>query len=73
MHVGVVVSPFIGPTPLFGPGGGSATSCIWIHMPTPAELQAAGGRNISLEPPGTGTVTHDHNVKVWANLLTNYN
>ena len=26
-------------------------------MPTPADVQAAGGRNISLEPPGTGTVT----------------
>ncbi len=34
-----------------------ARSCIWAHVPTPAEVQAAGGRNISLEPPGTGTVT----------------
>ena len=36
---------------------GATGSCIWAHVPTPAELQAAGGRNISLEPPGTGTVT----------------
>ena len=39
--------------PLF-PG---ATSCIWGDVPTPAETQAFGGQNISLEPPGTGTVT----------------
>jgi hypothetical protein len=30
-----------------------AQSCIWAHVPTPAEIQAAHGRNISLEPPGT--------------------
>ncbi len=36
---------------------GATGSCIWGHVPTPAEVQAAGGRNISLEPPGTGTVT----------------
>jgi hypothetical protein len=36
---------------------GATGSCIWIHVPTPTEVQAAGGRNISLEPPGTGTVT----------------
>jgi hypothetical protein len=39
--------------PLF-PG---ATSCIWGDVPSPAETQAFGGQNISLEPPGTGTVT----------------
>ncbi len=37
-----------------------AQSCIWAHVPTPAEIQAAHGRNISLEPPGTGTVTQVH-------------
>jgi uncharacterized membrane protein YgcG len=49
----VVFNPFLGATPLPGATG----SCIWIHVPTPAETAAAGGRNISLEPPGTGTVT----------------
>jgi hypothetical protein len=53
----VVVSPFLGPTLLPTATGRPATSCIWIHVPSPAEVQAAGGRNISLEPPGTGTVT----------------
>jgi hypothetical protein len=46
----VVVAPFVGVLPLAGPNGRTATSCIWIHVPTPAEVQAAGGRNISLEP-----------------------
>jgi hypothetical protein len=32
-------------------------SYMWIHVPTPADVQAFGGRNISLTPPGTGTVT----------------
>ena len=50
----VPLSPF----PLLDPTGTHlATSCIWADVPTPAEFQAAGGRNISLEPPGTGTVT----------------
>ena len=53
-----IFNPFLGvPTPFPSPNGGSATSCIWSHVPTPAETAAAGGRNISLEPPGTGTVT----------------
>jgi hypothetical protein len=39
------------------PMPGATGSCMWIHVPTPAETAAAGGRNISLEPPGTGTVT----------------
>lgn len=43
--------------PLLGPNGGVATSCIWAHVPTPAETAAGGGANVSLEPPGTGTVT----------------
>jgi hypothetical protein len=49
----VVYEPFVGPTPMPGATG----SCIWIHVPTPADVQAFGNRNISLEPPGTGTVT----------------
>jgi hypothetical protein len=54
-----VYNPFLGqPVPLPDPSGTrAASSCIWAHVPTPAELQAAHGRNISLEPPGTGTVT----------------
>ena len=54
-----VYNPFLGqPMPLPDPSGTrAASSCIWAHVPTPAELQAAHGRNISLEPPGTGTVT----------------
>jgi hypothetical protein len=43
--------------PLLGPNGGVAGSCIWAHVPTPSETAAAGGANISLVPPGTGTVT----------------
>ena len=52
-------SPFLGLQPVYSPAGppNLATSCIWIHLPTPAETAAAGGANISLEPPGTGTVT----------------
>ncbi len=54
----VVVLPFVGPTTLANPSGTApAGSCIWIHVPSPGETAAAGGRNISLEPPGTGTVT----------------
>ena len=46
------------PFPLLDPSGTRvASSCIWGDVPTPAEFQAAGGRNISLGPPGTGTVT----------------
>src|SRR4029077_14694136 len=33
------------------------TSCIWVHVPSPTETALFPGRNISLEPPGTGTVT----------------
>jgi hypothetical protein len=51
-----VLTP-IGPTEMFSPTGGPASSCIWTDVPTPAELQAAAGANISLEPPGSGTVT----------------
>ncbi len=43
--------------PLVGPDGGVARTCIWTHVPTPSETAAAGGANVSLEPPGTGTVT----------------
>ena len=52
-------TPFLGLTPVYSPAGppNLATSCIWAHVPTPAEVSAAGGANISLEPPGTGTVT----------------
>ena len=52
-------TPFLGLTPVYSPAGppNLATSCIWIHVPSPAEVSAAGGANISLEPPGTGTVT----------------
>jgi hypothetical protein len=52
-------TPFLGQQPVYSPAGppNLATSCIWIHVPTPAEVAAAGGANISLEPPGTGTVT----------------
>ena len=49
----------IGPAPVYSPAGppALATSCIWADVPTPAETAAAGGTNISLEPPATGTVT----------------
>jgi hypothetical protein len=52
-------TPFLGLTPVYSAAGppNLATSCIWIHVPSPAEVSAAGGANISLEPPGTGTVT----------------
>ena len=48
----------IGPTEVFGPFGGPATSCIWIHIPTPAEEALFPRRNITLAPPlGRGIVT----------------
>ena len=58
----VIYNPFLGqPFPFPDPTGTrAASSCIWAHVPTPAEVQAAHGRNISLEPPGTGTVTQVH-------------
>ncbi|MGZ6617309.1 MAG: hypothetical protein ACXVFQ_23160, partial [Solirubrobacteraceae bacterium] len=55
----VIYNPFLG-QPLTFPdptGTRPASSCIWADVPTPAEFQAAHGRNISLAPPGTGTVT----------------
>lgn len=58
----VIYNPFLG-QPLTFPdptGTRPASSCIWAHVPTPAEFQAAHGRNISLAPPGTGTVTQVH-------------
>lgn len=57
-----IFNPFLGqPLPFPDPSGQQlASSCIWAHVPTPAEVQAAGGRNISLTPPGTGTVTQVH-------------
>ncbi len=47
----------VGPAPVYGPTGGLATSCIWIDVPTPDELAAFSGQNITLEPPRSGTVT----------------
>lgn len=52
-----VYETLLGPAEVFGPLGGPATSCIWIHVPSPAESALFPGRNITLEPPGTGTVT----------------
>ena len=52
-----VPAPVIGVIPLSGPNGGVATSCIWIHVPTPAEAALFPRRSIALTPPGSGTVT----------------
>src|SRR5262249_37608367 len=43
--------------PVPSPTGGPPPPRISIHGPTPPEVAAAGGANISLEPPATGTVT----------------
>ncbi|MFL5822533.1 MAG: hypothetical protein ACJ764_03735 [Solirubrobacteraceae bacterium] len=48
---------FAGPSEVFSPFGGPATSCIWIHIPTPAEIALFPHRNITLKPPGTGVVS----------------
>ncbi len=52
-----VTAPVIGVVPLYTATGALASSCIWIHVPTPAEAALFPRRSISLTPPGSGTVT----------------